>query len=95
MTGDALQYYAVLGIPATASVEAIKARYRTLLVEARSKIGSRQIDVQAITRLREAYLALTDPQQRARHDHDAAPCADGPKKHILRLVDMDVGEVCA
>ena len=87
MTGEALRYYAVLGVPATADAAEIKARYKALLVEARAKIASRQIDVQAIARLREAYLALSDPAQRERHDT--------PQKHVLRLVDMDVGEACA
>jgi len=92
MTGESQQYYARLGIPETASVEEIKARYRTLLAEARSRIASRQIDAQAIARLREAYLALSVSEMRADNDRDAAAHADAPKKHVLRLVDMDVGE---
>jgi len=92
MTGESQQYYARLGIPETASVEEIKARYRVLLAEARSKIGSQQIDAQAIAVLREAFLALSGPGTRTPDDRGSTAQGDVPQKHVLRLVDMDVGE---
>ena len=95
MTAEALRYYAVLGVPATATVDEIKARYKTLLAEARSKIRSRQIDSQAIAGLREAYLALSDSDTGARDDRGSMAQADVPQKHVLSLVDMDVGEAVA
>ena len=95
MTGESRQYYAVLGVGTTATIEEITSRYKVLLVEARSKIGSQQIDAQAIAVLREAYLVLSDPEKRARYDGVTAAQADVPQKHVLRLVDMDVGEAVA
>lgn len=92
MTREALRYHALLGVPATATVDEIKARYKALLAEARAKIESQQIDSQAIARMREAYLALSDSEQPAGDDGDAADQADVPEKPVLRLVDMDVGE---
>lgn len=95
MTGEALQHYAVLGVPATATVEEIRARYKALLAEARSKIAARQIDVQGIERLREAYSVLADPARRAGTDRGTTARADVREKHVLRLVDMDIGEAAA
>jgi curved DNA-binding protein CbpA len=95
MTPEALQHYAVLGVPATATVEEIKARYKALLAEARSKIGARQINVQGIERLREAYSVLADPARRAGADRGTTARADVREKPVLRLVDMDIGEAAA
>jgi len=95
MTGEALQHYAVLGVAATATVEEIRARYKALLAEARSKIAARQIDVQGIERLREAYSVLADPARRAGTDRGTTARADVREKRVLRLVDMDIGEAAA
>ena len=95
MTGETLQHYAVLGIPADASLEQITARYKAALVEARSKIASQQLDAQELARLREAYSVLSDSERRARYDRGCAARPSIPQKHELRLVDMDVGEVAA
>jgi len=95
MTREALRYHALLGVPATATGDEIKARYKALLAEARSKIGSRQIDSQAIAGLREAFLALCDPDRGARDHRGSTAQGDVPQKHVLRLVDMDVGEAVA
>lgn len=65
MTGESLYCCAVLGVPTTASVEEITARYKALLDAARSKIDARQMRAQEIARLREAYLALCDAEERA------------------------------
>ena len=87
MTGEALDYYALLGVPVDAGLEQIKARYRAILSEARSKIGSRQIDAEAIALMREAYGVLSDPERRAGYDQDRAVGPEAPQKHELRLLD--------
>ena len=87
MTDQPLYYYALLGVSVDASFEQIKARYKAMLVEARSKIGSRQIDAQAIARLRKAYGVLSDPDTRARYDRQQAAQPEMPQKLELRLVD--------
>lgn len=89
MTGESLYCYAVLGVPVTASVAEITARYKALLAGARSRIASRQIDAQEIARLREAYLALRDAQNRAPEDGDV------PQERTLSRVDIEVGEALA
>jgi curved DNA-binding protein CbpA len=70
MNGEAMHCYAQLGVSHTASAEQIKEKYRALLIDARAKLGTGQVSLAALERLREAYLVLSDPEKRAQHDRE-------------------------
>lgn len=64
---DTRRFYAILGVPTSATVEQVKARYRSMLIHARAAIRSGKVDLAALAQAREAYLALSahDPARAA------------------------------
>jgi curved DNA-binding protein CbpA len=60
---DTRRFYALLGVPVSATAEELRERYRSMLVHARAGIASGHTDALKLQQLREAYLALTRPAQ--------------------------------
>ncbi|HSH07616.1 MAG TPA: DnaJ domain-containing protein [Burkholderiales bacterium] len=60
---DTRRFYAVLGVPTSASAAEVKDKYRSLLVRARAGLNSGHTDTLKLQQLREAYLALSNPEQ--------------------------------
>jgi curved DNA-binding protein CbpA len=57
------RFYALLGVPVSATAEELRERYRSMLVHARAGIASGHTDALKLQQLREAYLALTRSEQ--------------------------------
>lgn len=60
---DTRRFYAILGVPTSATVDEVKNKYRSMLVHARARIASGRTDSLKLQELREAYLALSSREQ--------------------------------
>jgi len=60
---DTRRFYALLGVPVSASAEQVRERYRSMLVHARAGIAGGHTDALKLQQLREAYLALCESGQ--------------------------------
>lgn len=69
--GDPRGYYRTLGLDRTASADDIRAAFRLRAKELHPDRAGEAGDREAFRRLREAYEALRDPQQRLRYDTDS------------------------
>ena len=62
---DTRRFYAILGVPMSASAAEVKDKYRSMLVHARAGLASGHTDSLKLQQLREAYLVLSSPEKRA------------------------------
>lgn len=63
-----IDYYAILGIPPTATAEDVKAAYRRLVKQWHPDVCGLPNAHQEFVRITEAYSVLSDPYQRAQYD---------------------------
>ncbi len=61
---DTRRFYAILGVPMSASAAEVKDKYRSMLVRARAGLASGHTDSLKLQQLREAYLVLSSPEKR-------------------------------
>ena len=69
--GDPLDYYQVLGVPRTATLDEIRAAFRERAKVFHPDHGGTRASDAAFKKIAEAYAVLRDPQQRAAYDLDA------------------------
>ena len=80
MVGESRTHYEVLGVPRGASTEQITQRYKGLLADARSKIGTeQQVDPDRLAEMRSAFAVLSDAEKRASYDRAIAGAAKPPR----------------
>ena len=86
-------YYAILEIPPTASVQAIKQAYRRLALRYHPDVSGERGCEEAMKRINEAYDVLSDPQRRSHYDttpHFPAPQVE-PFDVLMTILNQFMG----
>lgn|GEM_PF-2637860 len=64
-----MDYYAILGVPEDVDLDTLKSVYRQLARTFHPDVNAESGAVEHFRRITEAYLVLSDPEQRALFDH--------------------------
>jgi curved DNA-binding protein CbpA len=101
-----VDYYAILGVPEDVDLDTLKSVYRQLARTFHPDVNAESGAVEHFRRITEAYLVLSDPEQRARFDHDRGrtarrrPTRGRTRRQVgtqtdgeagLRVVGLDLG----
>lgn len=86
-----VDYYAILGIPPTASLDEVKAAYKRLVKQWHPDVCDRPDAHDQFIRITEAYHVLSDPYQRMQYDRAYQQHARPRQQAQQRATGKDVG----